>query len=116
MIVDTRKGALDTVSAWSQRDTVWTDGSRLVNGRVGAACVWRTPSGWEGRCFHLGDNKEVFDAEVYAIAQALEVINRRQESGRRYTIFVDSTAAIDRVRTDSIGPGQLRDGCHRWLL
>ena len=30
----------------------------------------------------------------------------RQESGRRYTVFVDPTAAIDRVRSDSIGPGQ----------
>ena len=27
VIVDTRKGALDTAEAWSQRDTVWADGS-----------------------------------------------------------------------------------------
>ena len=59
-----------------------------------------------GHCSHLGDNKEVFDAEVYAISQALEVLDRRQKSGRRYTIFVDSTSGIDRIRTDSIGPGQ----------
>ena len=87
-------------------DTIWTDGSHLDCGRVGAACVWRTPGGWTGRRFHLGKNKEVFDAEVYAIFQALSIINQRQERVHRYTVFVDSTSAIDRVRSDSIGPGQ----------
>ena len=43
---------------------------------------------------------------MYAIFQALSIINQRQERGHRYTVFVDSTAAIDRVRSDSIGPGQ----------
>ena len=33
-------------------------------------------------------------------------MDRRQESGHRYTVFVDSTTAIDRVRTDILGPGQ----------
>ena len=59
-----------------------------------------------GPLFHLGDNKEVFDAEVYAIAQAIEVIDQRQERGHRYTIFVDSTSALDRTRIDAIGQGQ----------
>ena len=54
----------------------------------------------------LGDNKEVFNAEVYAIPQALEILDRREERGRRYTDFVDSTSAIDRVRADGIGPGR----------
>ena len=30
----------------------------------------------------------------------------QQSRGRGCTVFVDSTSAIDRVRTDSIGPGQ----------
>ena len=73
---------------------------------MGAACVWRTSSGWAGRRYHISDNKEVFDAEVYAVFQALSIIDQRQESGYRYTAFVDSTSAIERVRSDSIGPGQ----------
>ena len=101
-----REGALNTAAAWSQRDTIWIDGSRLEDGRVGAACVWQTSGGWDGRCFHLRDNKEVFDAETYAIAQALNILDRRQEKGRRYTVFVDSTSAIDRIMTDGIGPAQ----------
>jgi hypothetical protein len=34
------------------------------------ACVWQTLRGWAGRRYHLGSNKEVFDAETYAIYQA----------------------------------------------
>ena len=41
---------------------------------MGAACVWRTQEGWTGRRFHLGNNKEVLDAEVFAIYQALRAI------------------------------------------
>ena len=38
---------------------------------------------------YLGKNKEVFDAEVFAILQALNVLNR-EEWGQRYTVFSDS--------------------------
>ena len=73
---------------------------------TGAAFVWWRPDGWSGRRFHLATNKEVFDAEVFAIFQALLWLDQRQESGRRYTLFAGSTAAIERVRPDCIGPGQ----------
>ena len=88
-------------------NAIWANGLRLDNGKVGAACAWRTPSAnrWTGRRFHLGSNKEMFDAEVYAIYQALSIMDQRQESGRRYTLFVDPTSAISRIRSD-IGPGQ----------
>ena len=49
---------------------------------------------------------EVFDTETFAVYQALRALEQRQESGHRYTIFVDSRAAIDRVRSDNPGPGQ----------
>ena len=56
--------------------------------------------------------------EVYAIAQAIEVINQRQERSHRYSIFVDSTSALDRIRTDAIRQGQsfgiaAIEGCSR---
>ena len=73
---------------------------------MGAAFVWREPEGWRSHRFHLGNNKEVFDAEVFAIYRALHWLDSRQERGRQYTLFADSTAAIERVRTDHIGPGQ----------
>ena len=74
--------------------------------KVGAACTRKAPSGWAGCSFHLGTDKEVFDAGAYAIYQALSIMDQRRDNGQQYTIFVDSTAAIERVRTDSIGPGQ----------
>lgn len=48
----------------------------------------------------------MFDAEVYAVNRAFSTLHERQESGRRYPIFSDSTAAIDKVRTDTLGPGK----------
>ena len=35
-------------------------------------------------------NKEDFDAEFFAFPKALEAFFRRNETGRRYTIFPDS--------------------------
>ena len=43
----------------------------------GAECVWKTPRGWIGRCFHLGTNKEAYDAEVHAVCQALSTADQR---------------------------------------
>ena len=49
---------------------------------------------------------EVFDTEVFAINRALLWFEGLQGTGRRFTIFTDSTAAIGRVRTDASGPAQ----------
>ena len=104
--IDEEGAALETARAWRPRDTIWTDGSRFDSGEVGAACAWRRGESWTRRRFHLGSNKEVFDAEVFAIYQALRICNEGQHSGHRYTISSDSQSAIQRLRTDSLGPGQ----------
>jgi ribonuclease HI len=105
-VVEARTAALQTASEWRRRETVRTDGSRQDDGRVGVTCVWRTLEGWTGCRYNLGTNKEVFDAETFAIYQALRALDQRQESGHQYTVFVDSTSAIDRMRRDTFGPGQ----------
>ena len=74
------------------------DGSRLENGRVGAAVVGWSEGG-SGRGTYLGTNKEVFDAEVFAIPQAVKLLNERNEEGQAYTIFSDSQAAVALVTT-----------------
>ena len=53
---------MDTAGSCSRKDTIWTDGSRLECGKMGAACIWKTTGEWAGLYFYLGDNKEVFDA------------------------------------------------------
>ena len=83
------------------------DGSRFDTGGVGAACTWKREDGsWTGRRFHLGTNKEVFDAEGFAIFQVLKIFEERPGVGHRFTIFADSQAAIQRIRTDIVGPDQ----------
>ena len=94
-VVEKKEEALRTAKEWDQPDTVWTDGSRQEDGAVGAACAWRSREGeWTGRRFQLGRNKEVFDAEVFAVWQALRALEQRNERDCEYTIFVDSTSAI----------------------
>ena len=35
----------------------------------------------------MGSNKEVFDAEVYALQRAVESLNDSGETGASYTVF-----------------------------
>ena len=76
---------------------MWTDGSRLGSGRVGAAVAFWARGSWARGGTYLGSNKEVFGAEVIAILRAVRLLSERNESGRSYTIFSDSQAAISRV-------------------
>ena len=110
------------------KGAIWADGSRLDNGKVGVAAVWweeahipppwtevragntchpiHKAAGWAGRQCHLGRNKDVYDAELYALRQAMQLFDKRGEREQRYTIFADSASAIDRIASDRIGPGQ----------
>ena len=107
VIVEKKEDALRTASEWTdQGNTVWTDGSRLESGAVGAAVAFKEGNTWDRRGIYLGKNKEVFDAEIYAIRQVMETLNDRNESGMRYTVFSDSQAAIGRIQHDRTGPGR----------
>ena len=107
--VERKEEALRIATEWperNQKDTIWTDRSRLENKRVGAAVAFKKEDSWKERGVYLGRNKEVFDAEVFAIGQALEELDRRNERGRTYTVFSDSQAAISRIQHDRTGLGQ----------
>ena len=52
------------------------------------------------------DQQRGLRRETFAIYQALRAFDQRQESGHRYTVFADSTPAINRMRSDALGPGQ----------
>ena len=73
---------------------------------MGAALAFRSGDRWAKKGTYLGKNKEVFDAEVFAILQAVRLLNDRKERGRHYTVFSDSQAAISRVQHDRIGPAR----------
>ena len=59
-----------------------------------------------GRGTYLGKNREVFDAEVFALLRAVRLLDERGESGREYTIFSDAQAAVMRIQHDRRGPAQ----------
>ena len=59
--------------------------------------------------YPLGKTKEVFDAELYGIKSALDIaINKlsRNPYIKRLIVLSDSQAALLRVSTDYLGPGQ----------
>jgi ribonuclease HI len=108
-----KEEAEEAAKDWRERtNTAYTDGSRLDNKKVGAAVAWARPGGedeepeWTGESWHLGNNKEVFDAELYALWKAAQRFNGRQHQNENYTIFTDSQAAILRCKNDAFGPGQ----------
>ena len=106
VIVEEKEEALRTAKEWTdQENSIWTDGSRLENGAVGAAVAFKEEGVWKGKGFYLGKNKEVFDAETYAIYQAMRTLDDRGDRGRRYT-FSNSQAAVSRIQHDRTGPGQ----------
>jgi ribonuclease HI len=58
---------------------------------------------------YLGTSTEVFDAELYALYEALRGARRLLDAGhafRKVAVFSDAQAALLRLRTDDEGPGQ----------
>ena len=87
----------------------WEDGHTpppWIGERAGTTYQIHGAAGCTGRRYHLGRNKEVHDAELYALYRALQAFDDREEGGRRYTVFSGWAAAIDRIRTGRLGPGQ----------
>ena len=79
---------------------VWTDGSRNEDARVGAAAVYKHNDKWHTLRWHLGTNKESFDAQLYALGMALKEI-RSKAGGWEYTeveLRCDAQAALKRIK------------------
>jgi ribonuclease HI len=111
VIIEDRSTAIEKASIASTREnSIFTDGSQLESGNVGCAVAWRTsPMEWKTHKMHLENNKEIFDAELFAIAEALKLANR-QLIGNKQTntiqIYTDSSAALWRMQDANPGPGQ----------
>jgi len=52
---------------------LWTVGARKEDEWVGCAVVWKEDGRWKKRRTRLGRQKEVFDAEMYAMSEAMKV-------------------------------------------
>jgi len=69
-----QKGEQATKEAEQERSGLvfWTDGLRRENECVGCAVIWKDDK-WRKRRVHLGQQKEAFDAEMYAISEAEKI-------------------------------------------
>jgi ribonuclease HI len=89
---------------------ICTDGSRLETGEVGCAAVWLTNNGtWKKHQYHLGKKKEINDAELFAITEALKMANRYQIGDREMDtihIYTDSMSALKRIQESTPTAGQ----------
>jgi len=87
----------------------WTDGSRKEDEWVGCAVVWEEEGRWKKRRVHLGRQKEAFDAEMYAMSEAMRIADVMAEEKEvvRVMVFTDSQATLRRIQLDEPGPGQV---------
>jgi len=70
--------------------------------------VWKEEGKWNRRT-HLGRQKEAFDAEMYAMSEAMKVADEMAERNEvtRVTVFTDSQATLRRIHSDEPGQGQV---------
>ena len=71
--------------------------------------VWKEGGRWNKRRTHLGRQKEAFDAEMYAMSEAMKIADEMAEEKKfiRVMVFTDSQATLRRIQSDEPGPGQV---------
>jgi hypothetical protein len=95
---------------------LWSDGSRLESRAVGAGITQKLGQNWKEKAISLGKNKEVFDAKLYSIQQAINIALKGGNPRKRpvilnpgystVTVFSDSQTAIRRIKSDYPRAGQ----------
>src|SRR5690606_25359208 len=90
---------------------VYSDGS-IIEVVVGAGVYLRGTSKWQEQRhrINLGTTMEVYDAELFGISTATSILVRlsQRHQFRHAWIFLENTAAIQRIQSLRPGPGQ----CH----
>jgi hypothetical protein len=101
VLIESREKAEQTALSTDEPEMrcIWTDGSRDDLGNVGAAVAWKEGTEWTGLKYRLGRNKEVFDAELFALLRATimiadQVKDMISEGVQKIIIFTDSQAAL----------------------
>jgi len=108
VIIQDEEQALEEAKREREGLVLWTDGSRKEDEWVGCAVAWKEER-WSKRRVHLGRQKEAFDAEMYAMSEAVKIADEicGRKEVRRVTIFTDSQATLRRIQSDEPGPGQV---------
>jgi len=109
VIIQDEEQALKEAKLEREGLVFWTDGSRKEDEWVGCAVVWEEEGRWNKRRVHLGQQKEAFDAEMYAMSDAMKIADEMagKKEVTQVTVFMDSQATVGRIRLDEPGPGQV---------
>ena len=109
VIIQDEEQALEEAKLEMDGLVLWTDGSRKEDEWVGCAVVWEEEGRWKKRRVHLGRQKEVLDAEMNAMLEAIQIADEMAETEEvtRVTVFTDSQATLRLIQSDEPGPGQV---------
>ncbi len=80
---------------------LWCDGSKLNQGGTGVAVVWKLGNKWLMQKVTLGKNKEIFNAEMWDISEAVKIAEQsclRAPQLSVISIFCDSQHAINKLK------------------
>lgn len=79
ILIGGKKHALEEAAKYRAGLVMWTDGSKLENSSFVAAVCWRDKKlgRWKQKSVFLGKGKEVIDAELWAISDALDTATKR---------------------------------------
>ena len=109
VVVQPRKEAFHDAKKKREGMVLWTDGSRLDTGKAGSAVVWldKMSDKWQEKRQYLGENKDLFDAELWAISDALEISIKKTRNTQptTVTVFTDLHAAIGKIVNPKVRPG-----------
>jgi len=107
VIISEEEQVLKKARAEREGLLLWMDESRKEDQWVGCAVVWKK-EWWNKRRVHLGRQKEAFDAEMYAMSEAVKIVDEiyRENEVRRVIVFMDSQATLQRIQSDEPGPEQ----------
>lgn len=98
IIIQHKKQALVEATRHRNGLVMWTDGSKLDQGNAGDAICWKTKrlDRWKDKSVFLGKNKEIIDAELWAILEALIVATKEIQNtrGAPITVFCDSQKGL----------------------
>lgn len=92
-----KKKALEEARKYRAGNVLWVDGSKISQGNPGVSVCWKDKDyhSWENSSVFLGKNKETIDAELWAIANGLEIAGEAILDSHKtpITIFSDSREA-----------------------
>jgi len=109
VIIQDEEQALEEARLEREGLVLWTDGSRKEGEWVGCAVVCEEEGRWKKRRVYLGRQKEAFDAEMYAMSEAMKIVDEMagKKEVTRVMVFTDSQATLRRIQSDEPGPGQV---------